>query len=196
MPYPTCQPPRFAERPARNVSRTLTARISFLRIGLLLALLAAPGCGYMLGSAYQAEIRSVHVPTFTSNAFRRGIEFQLTEAVQREIKKRTPFRLAKEPQADTRLTGHIVEVKKDVLGESGFDDPRELQLRLAVEVTWEDLRSGRILSRQVIPLEPEVVHLISQAEFAPEVGQSLATGTSQAVDRMARRIVDMMEAPW
>ena len=150
----------------------------------------------MIGSANQADIRSVHVPTFTSDSFRRGIEFRLTEAVQKEIQNSTHFRLTKEGHADTRLTGHIVQLRKDLLGESAFDDPRELQIQLAVEITWEDLRSGRILSQQQVPLTPDVVHLFSTTGFAPEVGQSLATGTQQAIDQLARQVVNMMEVPW
>ena len=154
------------------------------------------GCGYVVGSGYQGEIRSVYVPVFTSESYRRDIDTQLTESVLREIKRRTPFRIAKESYADTRLTGNIVELRKDVLGESRFDDPRELQIGLAVEVVWEDLRNSQILAQQRIPVEPELVHLYSQSEFAPEVGQSLATAKQQAIDRMARRIANMMEAPW
>lgn len=150
----------------------------------------------MIGGAYQAEIRTVHVPVFTTDSFRRGLEFQLTETVQKEIQQQTHFRLAPESVADTRLSGHIVELRKDVLGETTFDDPRELQLRMAVRVTWEDLRTGRVLSEREIPISPETVPLIAESTLAPEVGQSLATGTHQAVDRLARRIVTMMEVPW
>lgn len=154
------------------------------------------GCGYTVGSPYSAEIRSVYVPTFSSNQFRRGVELQLTEAVQKQIQQRTPFRLAKEGAADTRLRGRIVNFQKGVLGETGQDDARELQINLAVEVTWEDLRTGQVLAQQQIPIGPDIVMQTTQAEFAPEVGQSLATATQTAVDRLARNIVDMMEQPW
>lgn len=187
-----------ASGPSGKTTAPKTAAL--LAFGLLLAASFVPvllsGCGYMVGSPHQAEIRSVHVPTFTSDSFRRGVEIQLTEAVQKEIQNRTPFRLVKEPYADTRLTGHITEVRKKRLGETGFDDPRELQLHYSVEATWEDLRTGQILSQQRIPIAPDTVHLLSTADFAPEVGQSLATGTQDAVNRMARQIVDMMETPW
>lgn len=171
----------------------LLRRLRWAAIGSLLML---AGCGYMLGSAYQAEVRTVAVPTFTTSSYRRGIEYRLTEAVQSQIKMRTPFRLAHESVADTQLTGRLVNVRKRTLGETGQDDPRELQLSLAVEVTWEDLRTGRILAQQQIPVSPEVVRLVTRAEFAPEVGQSRATATQDAVDRLARRIVEMMESPW
>jgi len=166
------------------------------RIILLLALFLSAGCGYVVGGAYAPDIRSVHVPTFTSDSFRRGIELQLTEAVQKEIKDRTPYRLTRAQSADTRLTGHIVEIRKDVLGETKFDDPREIQFSLAIEVTWEDLRSGQVLSRQQVPINPDIVQLVSHADFAPEVGHSRATATQDAVEDLAQQIVGMMEAPW
>lgn len=160
-----------------------------------LALLIA-GCGYRAGNVYGPEVRTVDVPIFENDTFRRGIEYQVTEAVHREIQTHTPFRLAKGREADTRLTGRIVEIRKNVLGENRFDDPRELQLSLMVRVTWEDLRSGQVLASQEVPLQPQSLPTIGQAEFAPEVGQSLATATQEATERLARQIVHMMETPW
>jgi hypothetical protein len=163
---------------------------------LLIALLGLTGCGYRAGNIYGPEVRTVEVPIFQNDTFRRGIEYQLTEAVQREIQSRTPFRLAKGRGADTRLTGRIVDTRKDVLGETRWDDPRELQLSLAIRVTWEDLRTGHVLAQQDVPLQPDALPLTGQAEFAPEVGQSLATATKDSVQRLATQIVNMMEVPW
>jgi hypothetical protein len=160
------------------------------------SVVAAGGCGYQLGGAYDQSIRSVHVPTFTTESYRRGFEQLLTEAVHKNIQTRTHLRLVKEPDADTRLTGRIVRIGKAVLGESPFDDPRELQLRFDVLVTWEDLRTGRILAEQRVPIAPEAIPLVSESSFAPEVGQSLATGTQDAIERMARQIVELMETGW
>jgi hypothetical protein len=157
---------------------------------------AIGGCGYTVGTPNQAQIRSVYVPVFQSKSYRRGVEFQLTEAVQKRIQQQTSFRLVKEPFADTRLTGTIVDIRKSVLGETKYDDPRELQLQLVVDVVWEDLRTNEVLAQQTFQLSPAEVQFISQAEFAPEVGQSLATAYSQSIDRMARNIVNMMESPW
>jgi len=162
----------------------------------VIAAMSLSGCGYMVGSVYQADIRSVHVPIFTSESYRRGLEFQLTDAVQKEIQKQTHFRLAKEGNADSRLTGRIVRINKRVLGESAFDDPRELELAVAVEVTWEDLRSGEIIAQQRVLIEAEEIQLLSTGSFAPEVGQSLATAEQQVIARIARQVVEMMEMPW
>ncbi len=168
-------------------------------VPLTLSLLAASflvGCGYTVGNGFSEEIRSVHVLVFKSDTNRRGLEYQLTEAVQKELQNRTHFRLAKPPEADTELRGRIVDVRKAVLGESAFDDPRSLQMTLAVEVSWVNLRNGQILSQQRVPIAPDLIQLLATGDFAPEVGQSLATATQESTRAMARSIVDMMEAPW
>jgi outer membrane lipopolysaccharide assembly protein LptE/RlpB len=163
---------------------------------LVAAATCALGCGYTIGNQFQHNVQTVYVPIATCEDFRRGPEFQLTEAVQKQIQQRTPFRLAKDDNADTKLTMKIKSIRKTVLGTTAQNDPRELQVQYAVEVTWEDLRTGRILAQNKVSIEPEVTRLFTSGEFAPELGQSLATATQEAIDKMARNVVDMMEAPW
>lgn len=164
---------------------------------LALSLIALVGCGYTVGNAFQAPVQTVAVPTFTSESFRRGWEQQLTEAVHREIQNRTPYRLVRDDAvADTRLTGRIVSAEKFQITQTPFGDPRELQLHLAVEVRWEDLRTGQLLACQQVPISPDAIALVSQSSFAPETGQSRATGERSAVENMARQVVDVMETPW
>jgi outer membrane lipopolysaccharide assembly protein LptE/RlpB len=182
---------------ARKVN-TRRARVFLapLFAAVFAAVLAASGCGYTIGNQFQQNVQTVYVPICTTEDFRRGTEFQLTEAVQKQIQERTPFRLAKDDRADTKLTMKIKSIRKTVLGTTAQNDPRELQLQYAVEVVWEDLRTGRILAQNKVSIEPEVTRLFAQSEFAPELGQSLATGTQEAIQKMARQVVEMMEAPW
>jgi len=163
---------------------------------MILVAVCGSGCGYTVGNGFSPEIRTVSVPLFENDTFRRGLEYQLTEAVQKQIQSRTPYRLARDQDADTRLTGRIVQIRKDVLGENNNDDPRQLQFSVFVRVTWENLRTGEILAKQEVPVAPEAIPLITQAGFAPELGQSQATATQIAMDLMARDIVNLMEAPW
>ncbi len=141
-------------------------------------------------------VQTVHVPVFRSESFRRNLDYLLTEAVQKEIKTRTPYRLADALTADTILQGKIVEIRKTPLSETRFDDPRELQLLVGAEVTWIDRRSGQILQQHVFPLGPEMMQHASQVAFAPEAGHSLATAQQESARRLAAQIVDLMEAPW
>jgi hypothetical protein len=191
-------PPRLSafRFPHSNLKVAFRGLTPPARLLVLLCALAASGCGYTVGSPYRAEIRSVYVPTFTSGSNRRWLEYQLTESVQKQIQSRTHFRLANEGEADTKLIGRIVDANKRILGQTNNSDPRELQMNLRVEVTWEDARTGEILRQEQIPITPDAIRLAAQSELAPEVGQSMATGTREVVDRLARNIVDMMEAGW
>lgn len=169
-------------------------------IAAVLVLLAMPvlltGCGYAVGSAVDPHIRTVAVPTFESGAFRRGVEQQLTEAVQREIRLRTPFRLAHAGDADTRLRGKVVSVGKRVLGLGPSDDPRQVEFEIAVEVVWEDLRDGRVLASRHVPISPDAVNLMTSGRSSLDVGQSARSAEYDAVRELARQIVDLMETPW
>ena len=169
-----------------------------LGVGLLTSttLAALAGCGYNIGAPYATDIRTVHVPTFQCADFRRGYELQLTEAVQKQIQLRTNYRLAKEPGADTRLTGRIVSIDKRVPNQNKFDDPRELELSIGLEVKWEDLRTGQVINQQTVPLAGNAAQLLGTTTFAPEAGQSLATAKQDAVGILARQIVGLMEVPW
>ena len=172
------------------------ARRTLLTLSFVTGMTALSGCGgYMIGGPYDQQIRTVEVPIFEATSYRRGLDLQLTEAVQKQIQQRTPFRVVKDG-GDTRLTGRIIDLRKSVLGETRNDDPRELQVNLALEVVWEDLRAGKVLAQEQFPLTPGMAALRSQAEFAPEVGQSLATATQQSLNQMARQVVDLMETPW
>jgi len=179
----------------RFKSKVCPVNLPHLFSGMLLLLLAS-GCGYTLGNGFSPNLKTVSVPIFENDTYRRGLEYQLTEAVQKEIQNRTPYRLARGNDADTRLTGRIVQVRKDVLGENNNDDPRQLQLSIMVRVTWENLRTGQILAEQEVPVAPEAIPLIGQAGFAPELGQSQATATQTAIDQLAKHIINMMETPW
>jgi len=161
----------------------------------LLALLAA-GCGYTFGPRAVPGIRTVHVSIVESDSFRRNMDYLLTEAIQSEVRTRSAYRLTNEPTADTLLKARIVDFRKDVLSETRFDDARELQLSLGLEVSWTDRRSGRVLQERVFPVGQSLAHHASNVSFAPELGHSMATAQQEAAERLAGQIVDMMEVAW
>lgn len=176
----------------------MTRRILYL-IAAATLLLGLPGCslfGYQAGGLELPNVQTIHVPIFEMDGHRRDVEYMLTEAVQQEIKTRTRYRLASAQQADTRLSGRILSVRKDVLSETDFDDPREVQVSLGMEVIWLDQRTGQVLSQKTITLGPQFRQQLAQAEFAPELGHSMATAMQDAVKTLADQIVDMTEVDW
>ncbi len=156
------------------------------------------GCaGYRWGSVglYRPDVRTVHVPVFESVSFRRDLGPRLTEAVIKEIHRRTPYRVSSSPYADTTLRGRIVGDAKRVLVENPYDEPRELAVELLVQVQWIH-RDGTVLGQRTLQVPSVLVDLHQQARMVPEVGQSLATAQQQAIVQLASQIVDLMELPW
>ena len=185
---------------ARSVSeRTMVQNVTSVvlqALMCLLALLTSTGCGYTFGPGTVPNVRTIHVPIVKTSGFRRNLDYLLTEAIQTEIKTRSGYQLADSATADTVLQTRLVDVRKNPLSETRFDDPREVQLMLGAEVSWVDRRSGRILQQRTFPISQQLVQHSSQASFAPEVGHSFAAAQQTAVTRLAAQIVDLTEMPW
>jgi len=158
------------------------------------------GCAsYHIGNRllYPAEVRTVYVPMFESNSFRRGLGERLTEAVVKEIEAKTPYKVVSDrSKADSILSGRIVEETKRVLVPSLTGDAREIQVGMRVEVRWEDAKGNALRAGDYVPCPPEIADVSSTGNVVPEVGQSIATAQQQAICRMASQIVGLMETPW
>ena len=155
---------------------------------------ALAGCGYTTRPMYPCTIQTVYVPMFDTKVFRRGLEFQLTEAVCKELEQKTPYKIVRVDNADTTLKGEIKSVRKRVLIQTPEDEPRALETALAVDVELRDNRTGALLCNGQTPGVPFVVR--SDSTFAPELGQTTATAIKDMIDKLAVQIVAMMEEPW
>jgi hypothetical protein len=136
------------------------------------------------------------VPVFQSNSFRRNLGERLTEAVVKEIERRSIYKVVNQGEADSVLSGRIVADTKRVLVPDLSGDARELQVGMRVQVSWVDRRGRMLRDCPTIPLPAELVDVSGTGDVVPEVGQSVAVAQQQAIVRMARQIVDLMEKPW
>jgi hypothetical protein len=167
-------------------------------IGLAL-LVALGGCaGYRFGnqSLYSADIQTIRVPVFQSSSFRRDLGEQLTEAVIKEIEKRTTFKVVRDANADSVLIGRITNETKHLLNETRQGDSREIETDLVVNVRWIS-RHGEVI-RESPPLKVpnDAVDVNAAAHFVPEYGQSTASAQLQAIQTLAEQIVNLMEVQW
>lgn len=160
-----------------------------IRTTLFLALLAvAPGlgsCGYSSKPLYNRAYHTIAVPIFANKTFRREWEFRLTEALDKNIEFRTPYKVTSPDKADTVLTGEIVDITENTLTRRpGTNLPRESQVTVAVNFTWKD-RNGRIL--------------VQRKEFnrssteIPQLGERVADAEQLAIERLAAAIVDQLQ---
>lgn len=182
--------------------------------------------GYTTEPQYDRSIKTVYVPIFKNQTMRRGLEFQLTQAVIREIEAKTPYKvvakfsvedLSDSDRADTILEGKIISMNKNILNRNQNNEVREAETALAVEVVWKNQRTGEVLTRPggrqgppstpslpvlnapaaaTPPPTPPPALVQSIATFIPEIGESITTAEKFEVDRLAVQIVSMMEKPW
>ena len=196
--------------------------LSVAGVSLLISACSSTGdfclCGYTTQSQFTRDIHTIRVPVFQNKTFSRGIEFELTAAVIRQIEARTPWKVVTDGNADAELTGTVIGLTKHLILQNQLNELREAEYTLGVEVALRD-RSGRTLSGTAaapfhdLPLTPEGAgvpdplapaapppappQLVQRSATAvPELGQSYASARKEAVDKMAEQIVSMMEAPW
>ena len=185
--------------PRASLPSPLSPLPSFLPIVALGLLVLLGGCAaYHIGNQglYPEGIHTVYLPMIRSNSFRRGLGEWLTEAVAKEIEKKTPFKVVNDPNADSTLTARIVAESKTGLVLARTGDQRESQVALRVDVSWID-RQGRMLREHAaVPLPQDLVSVTGTGDFIPETGQSVATAQQKAVEQLAEQIVGLMEKPW
>jgi Lipopolysaccharide-assembly len=167
-------------------------------LGLLLFVLCLSGCaGYRFGnqSLYPSDIQTVYVPVFESNSFRRYLGERLTEAVQKEIELKTPYKVVGSPQADSILTGRIINDTKKVIVEDTNDQPRETEFNLVVQVSWVDRKGDLVGNPNQLAVPAAVAELVQHGKLIPEYGQSTTTAQQVAIQKLAEQIVQLMELP-
>ena len=205
------------------MATTLTRWAAILGV-LTAAVIGAAGCtsdghlnvlGYTTRPTYDPGIRTIYVPIAQNVSYRRGLEFELTRAVVREIEWKTPLKVVScREAADTMLEMKVINSRKLVILPNTLNEVRDADVQLFVEVVWRDLRPGHvgdILTNPVrydpneVPLPGEAptqapkavpILLTPNVTFQPELGGSLAVAHKQAVDRAAVAIISMMEQAW
>jgi hypothetical protein len=136
---------------------TISSRpANWAAVALAAVVLCLPACeggghftclGYTTQPNYDTNIHTVYVPVFENRSFRRGIEFDLTQAVVRAIEQYTPYKVVSNcDHADTELLGKIVAYSKGILNRNQLNEVREAETVLMVEIVWRDRRTGEILT--------------------------------------------------
>ncbi len=158
---------------------------------VVLAAAVGAGCaGYSTAPLHRTDVRTVAVPIFASHEFRRELEFELTKELVKTIEMRTPYKVVQDrTRADTELIGEIVDLVSPVLTEDvASDSPTEVEVTVACWFEWKDLRTGQVLTRRE--------NLRASASYAVAIGETLDSATTEAMRRLAERIVEAMEKDW
>jgi hypothetical protein len=170
-------------------------RLAGVGLGAVVALVCGcasdPGQGYSFASAHDESIHSIYVPVFTNNTYSHGIETELTDAIVKQLKAATPWKVTSESTAQTTLTGRITNSRLQALSlgrTSGL--VQEQAVILTIEFEWRDNLSGKVLTSRKNFTASEI--------FVPSqnVGERLEAGQDGAIQKLARGVVDELRSSW
>ncbi len=127
---------------------------------------------------------------FDSRSFRRGVEYELSDALAKRIEAETPYKIiSSRDRADTIISGQILSI-----GESWVSTEREVGRALEKEVevqavvNWKNLKTGELL------IDNQSVS--ASASYSEWQNQSFRYASTLAANNLARRIVELMEKEW
>jgi len=147
--------------------------------------------GYHSEPPFSTSVATVAVPIFENETFERGVEYELTEALVKEIELRTPYKVVGEATADTVIEGTVVSANRRLFSRTpDAAVPQEAQFAVAARFQWKDLRNGEVLARRG--------RLSGSGEYVPTrpAGESFETAQHGAVSELARGIVAVMRSDW
>jgi hypothetical protein len=161
---------------------------------LMGVILFAAGCvsgPYEAASLHRTDLRTVAVPILDNDTFVRGVEFELTDALIKEIEARTPYKVTDETRADSILIGRIRAVELDQLSKSratGLGE--EVLVGVTIDFQWRDIRTESLLV--------ERKSFSGHGLFVPSApsGERIELGQMAVVQKLARDVVDEMRSSW
>lgn len=149
-----------------------------------------PFSGYSSESLYPEQVSSVYVEMFDNQSFRRGVEYELTDALAKLIEAQSPYKIISDrSRADTVISGQLQSVDESVLSterETGRALEKEVQLQAVVN--WKNLKTGQLL------IDNESVS--ASATYSEWQSQGFGYASALAANNLARRIVELMENQW
>ena len=181
----------------KDVGYYLIALLVYCIVGLGLA-----GCGYTMRSLITTYYKTIHVSSFINK-----IDISSDTSVARKYKTYHPLlenditrqvidqfildgnlRLAKEEEADLVLEGELVDYRKDALRYTGEDskEVEEYRISLGVNLKLYDVSNQTLLW--------QANNFIGDTTYF--IGQSESSAISEAVEDLARRIVDRVVDIW
>lgn len=149
------------------------------------------GCGYSSKELFPTEVHTVAVPIFENRTFYRGVEFELAEAMVKQVESRTPYKVVAPGMAQTILEGTITDIEQTQLSRrrpGGL--PQEMEVTVTVDFVWKDLGKGGVIK------DRRGFQAVGRYIPTAGIGEPFETAQHDAVERLARDIVSTMRTDW
>ncbi len=158
---------------------------------LMSFILAFSGCtGYSNEQLFPQNVSSVRLEMFDNRSFRRGVEYELSDALAKRIEAQTPYKVISNPdRADTVISGQIVSIDESTLTiEREIGRALEKEVQLTAVVSWKNLKTGELL------IDNQQVS--AEAAYSVYQNQDFNYASALAANNLADKIVELMEKKW
>jgi len=168
--------------------------ILFCTFALMLSILIFCGCAgknsYSNEPLFPQDISSVCLEMFDNQSFRRGVEYELSDALAKRIEADTPYKvISSRDRADTVISGQILSIGESPLTiERQIGRALEKEVQLTAVVSWKNLKNGELL------IDNQTVS--AEATYSDYQMQGFNYASTLAANNLARKIVELMETKW
>lgn len=152
-------------------------------IRIALAFLLLGGCGYRFGGL--VEHRKVKLSFFENETERRLHEFDLTDAVAREMA--AAGIAVNSPEAPVELVGRLRDFREPAVVTTGNDEVLISSVAVELEISLVRRSDGKAVWTDVRR---------ESAAFATQRGESRETARREVFHRLARWVVTKLESDW
>ena len=152
------------------------------------------GCSGMAGysneSLFPQDVESVRLEMFDNQTFRRGVEYELSDALSKRIEADTPYKIVMDAdRADTVIGGQIVSIEELALSvDRDIGTVLESEVVLRAVVHWKNLKTGQLM------IDHRTVS--ASASYSIYQMQDFKYASTLAANNLARKIVELMEGDW
>ncbi len=156
---------------------------------LLLLLPTLSGCwGYHTLGDTPGRIRSAAVTAFQNRTLYTGLEFELQDALVKELQAKSGIAVVGAPVADAALEGKVMGFSRAVLKQDPDGRDVEFQITVTADFTLRERRTDKpLVERQGISVS---------GTFLIARGETEATARARAMSKLAERIVSVILYQW
>jgi len=177
-----------------------TKRLTFLKVGQALPYTALCLCALCLGlcgcagysneSLFPEDVSSVCLEMFDNQSFRRGVEFELSDALAKRIEVDTPYKIVSDSdRADSVISGQIVSIGELALSiDPEIGTILEKEVEVWAVVNWKNLKTGQLMM--------DHLSVSASASYSTYQQQDFKYASTLAANNLARKIVELMERKW
>ncbi len=158
-----------------------------MRYLLVLLALLCSGCGvYSFSSSSLGGVKTIAVPTFENNSLQYGIQEDLTREIINRLIQDNTLKVVSVADADAILRGTVVNYERNAYTYDKSDNVSEYKVNIYVNFVMER-KGGKTLAERSNMLGFGIYSASTQTED---------DGKLQAIDKLARDIVDELTKSW